>query len=46
MAWIITKYLLTAGMVVFISEVAKRQDGRLHCGTTPDDFANTHLVVY
>ena len=24
MAWIITKYLLTAGMVVFISEVAKR----------------------
>lgn len=26
MAWIITKYLLTAGMVVFISEVAKRTD--------------------
>jgi hypothetical protein len=26
MAWIITKYLLTAGMVVFISEVAKRND--------------------
>ncbi len=26
MAWIITKYLLTAGMVVFISEVAKRSD--------------------
>ena len=26
MLWIITKYLLTAGMVVFISEVAKRSD--------------------
>ena len=26
MAWIITKYLLTAGMVVLISEVAKRSD--------------------
>ena len=26
MAWIITKYLLAAGMVVFISEVAKRSD--------------------
>ena len=26
MVWIITKYLLTAGMVVFISEVAKRSD--------------------
>jgi hypothetical protein len=26
MAWIITKYLLTAGLVVFISEVAKRSD--------------------
>jgi hypothetical protein len=26
MAWIITKYLITAGMVVFISEVAKRSD--------------------
>ncbi len=26
MAWIITKYFLTAGMVVFISEVAKRSD--------------------
>jgi hypothetical protein len=26
MAWIITKYLLTAGMVVFISEVTKRSD--------------------
>jgi hypothetical protein len=26
MAWIITKYLLTAGMVVFISEVARRSD--------------------
>ncbi len=26
MAWIIGKYLLTAGMVVFISEVAKRSD--------------------
>ena len=26
MAWIITKYLLTAGMVVFISEVAKRSN--------------------
>ncbi len=26
MAWIVTKYLLTAGMVVFISEVAKRSD--------------------
>jgi len=26
MAWIITKYLLTAGIVVFISEVAKRND--------------------
>jgi hypothetical protein len=26
MAWIIAKYLLTAGMVVFISEVAKRSD--------------------
>lgn len=26
MGWIITKYLLTAGMVVFISEVAKRSD--------------------
>ncbi len=26
MIWIITKYLLTAGMVVFISEVAKRSD--------------------
>jgi len=26
MAWIITKYLLTAGMVVFISEAAKRSD--------------------
>jgi hypothetical protein len=26
MIWMITKYLLTAGMVVFISEVAKRSD--------------------
>jgi hypothetical protein len=26
MTWLITKYLLTAGMVVFISEVAKRSD--------------------
>jgi uncharacterized membrane protein (GlpM family) len=26
MAWIITKYLLTAGMVVFVSEVAKKSD--------------------
>ena len=26
MTWMITKYLLTAGMVVFISEVAKRSD--------------------
>ena len=26
MAWIVTKYLLTAGMVVLISEVAKRSD--------------------
>ena len=26
MTWIITKYLITAGMVVFISEVAKRSD--------------------
>ena len=26
MAWIITKYLLTAAMVVFVSEVAKRSD--------------------
>jgi len=26
MSWIITKYLLTAGIVVFISEVAKRSD--------------------
>lgn len=26
MTWIITKYLLTAGMIVFISEVAKRSD--------------------
>jgi hypothetical protein len=26
MAWIITKYLLTAGLIVFISEVAKRSD--------------------
>ena len=26
MTWIITKYLLTAGMVVFISEMAKRSD--------------------
>lgn len=26
MTWIVTKYLLTAAMVVFISEVAKRSD--------------------
>lgn len=26
MTWIITKYLLTAGIVVFVSEVAKRSD--------------------
>ncbi len=26
MYWIITKYLITAGIVVFISEVAKRSD--------------------
>lgn len=26
MTWIITKYLITAGMVVFISELAKRSD--------------------
>lgn len=26
MTWIITKYLLTAGVVVFVSEVAKRSD--------------------
>lgn len=26
MAWIITKYLITAAMVVFISEIAKRSD--------------------
>ncbi|MEZ9900486.1 DUF3147 family protein [Vibrio breoganii] len=26
MSWIITKYLITAGLIVFISEVAKRSD--------------------
>jgi uncharacterized membrane protein (GlpM family) len=26
MTWIVTKYLITAGLVVFISEVAKRSD--------------------
>ncbi|CAM3643439.1 DUF3147 family protein [Polynucleobacter antarcticus] len=26
MVWIITKYLITAGLIVFISEVAKRSD--------------------
>jgi hypothetical protein len=26
MTWIITKYLITAGLVVFISEMAKRSD--------------------
>jgi F0F1-type ATP synthase assembly protein I len=26
MTWIITKYLMTAGIVVFVSEVAKRSD--------------------
>ena len=26
MAWIITKYLLTAALVVFVSEIAKRSD--------------------
>lgn len=26
MTWIITKYLITAGLVVFISELAKRSD--------------------
>ena len=26
MAWIMTKYFITAGMVVFISEVARRSD--------------------
>jgi hypothetical protein len=26
MTWILTKYLLTAGIVVFVSEVAKRSD--------------------
>lgn len=26
MSWIITKYLLTAGVVVFVSEIAKRSD--------------------
>jgi len=26
MAWIVTKYLITAGLVVLISEVAKRSD--------------------
>lgn len=26
MVWIITKYLITAGLVVFISEIAKRSD--------------------
>jgi hypothetical protein len=26
MAWIFTKYLITAGLVVLISEVAKRSD--------------------
>lgn len=26
MVWIITKYLITAGMVVFVSEVARRSD--------------------
>ena len=26
MAWVVIKYLLTAGMVVLISEVAKRSD--------------------
>jgi len=26
MAWIITKYLLTAGIVIFVSELAKRSD--------------------
>ena len=26
MLWIVTKYLITAGLVVFISEVAKRSD--------------------
>ncbi|RJT92932.1 hypothetical protein D6T65_17895, partial [Arthrobacter frigidicola] len=26
MAWIITKYLLTAGLVILVSELAKRSD--------------------
>ena len=26
MAWIVTKYLITAGLVVFVSELAKRSD--------------------
>ncbi len=26
MAWIITKYLLTAGIVILVSELAKRSD--------------------
>ena len=26
MSWIFTKYLLTAGLVVFVSEIAKRSD--------------------
>lgn len=26
MSWLVTKYLITAGIVVFISEVAKRSD--------------------
>lgn len=26
MAWILAKYLITAGLVIFISEVAKRSD--------------------
>ena len=46
MAWIITKYLLTAGMVVFISEVAKRSEtGWLYCGIALDDSFNACMVV-
>lgn len=48
MTWLITKYLLTAGMVVFISEVAKRSDklGGFIAALPFDDTAHTDLALY
>ena len=48
MQWIIFKYAITAGLVVLISEIAKRSDklGGLIAAITNGDGINTDLAFY